>query len=194
MDKEEIIKFVREMKATDHVIMFYSEPEDKHLVLFAYLKAGLDQGAAAAYVAGQETPEEIREGMRRFGVDVERFEKSGALRVIDHWDWYIVGGSFDISRTMEMWKKLYDEALARRFKGLRVTGEMACFFENGMVKELIEYEKALHRALELPITAICAYDSNVVAKQGRGELFLDLIKAHRTVILTGPQGGVVSSY
>jgi hypothetical protein len=51
MKNQEIVDFVREMKPTDHVIMFYSKPEDKREVLFTYLKAGLDQGEAAAYVA-----------------------------------------------------------------------------------------------------------------------------------------------
>ena len=87
-----------------------------------------------------------------------------------------------------------DEAVAKGFKGFRVTGEMAFFFEKKMVKELVEYKNALHRVLELPLTAICAYDAEAVAKEGRGGLYLDLIKAHRSVIITGPAGGVVSSY
>lgn len=54
MEKSEIVEFVRRMKRTDHAILFYSKPEDKRHVLFTYLKAGLDQGQAAAYVTGQE--------------------------------------------------------------------------------------------------------------------------------------------
>lgn len=56
MEKRGILDFVKQMKAKDHVIMFYSKPEDKHQVLFAYLKAGLDQGEAAAYIASEESP------------------------------------------------------------------------------------------------------------------------------------------
>jgi len=44
MEKSEILEFVNQMEAKDHVIMFYSKPEDKHQVLFTYLKAGLEQG------------------------------------------------------------------------------------------------------------------------------------------------------
>ncbi|MGB9023177.1 MAG: MEDS domain-containing protein [Candidatus Bathyarchaeia archaeon] len=194
MKNQEIADFVRELKPTDHVIMFYSKPEDKHEVLFSYLKAGLDQGEAAAYVAAQESPDEIIDSMRRFGVEVDRLEKSGALRVLSYKDWYFKEGRFSIENTMKLWKALLDEAKARGFKSLRVTGEMAFFFEKKMVKELLEYENALHRTLELPLTAICAYDAEAVAKEGRGRLYLDLIKAHRSVIITGPAGGVVSSY
>jgi len=81
MEKNEVLDFVRRMKPKDHVIMFYSKPEDKHSVLFTYLKAGLDQGEAAAYVACEETPDAIKEAMNRFGINVE---KSEALHVIDY--------------------------------------------------------------------------------------------------------------
>jgi hypothetical protein len=193
MEKSEILEFVKQMKAKDHVIMFYSKPEDKRLVLFTYLKSGLDQGEAAAYVASQESRDEIREAMKKFGINVDRFEESGALHVIDYKDWYIIGGRFNASNTKELLKRLYDQSIAKGFKGLRLTGEMACFFNHGMVKELVEYEKSLHKVFEIPVTGICAYDNNLVADEGRGELYLDLIKAHSTVIFAGPEAGVVKS-
>ena len=120
MKKNEILEFVKHMKAKDHVITFYSKPEDKHSVLFTYLKAGLDAGEAAAYIASEEPPSQIRQAMRRFGIDVDRFEKSSALHVIDYKKWYIIDGKFSVPKTMELWKKLYDESMAKGFKGLRV--------------------------------------------------------------------------
>lgn len=182
MEKDEIIAYVKNMKATDHVILFYTNPREKYDILFTYLKAGLERGEAAAYVAGQEHPEQIKQAMREFNIDVEQYEKNGALRVIDYTDWYIIDGKFDMPKTIGLWKKLLDESTAKGFKGLRVTGEMACFFENKMVKELVEYERALHRSLEIPLTAICAYDQEVVAKEGGVELLLDLLNAHSTKI------------
>jgi len=193
MEKSEVIGFVKQMKQRDHVILFYSKLEDKHLVLFSYLKAGLDQGESAAYVASEESTDQIREDMRRFGIDVDRLEKTGALHVIDYRDWYFAGGSFEISKIMEKWRRLREESMAKGFKGLRVTGETECFFKNRKVNELVEYEKALHRVLEMPMAAICAYRTATVANEGRGELYLDLIKAHSTVIFAGPEAAVVKS-
>ena len=142
MDKSEVLEFVKRMKPRDHVIMFYSKPEDKHLVLFTYLKAGLDLGESAAYIVCEESADQVRETMRRFGIDADRFEKAGALHVINYKDWYFAGGSFHMSKTIELWRKLHEESVAKGFKGLRVTGETECFFKNRMVKELVEYEKA----------------------------------------------------
>lgn len=194
MDKIEILEFVEHMKPTDHVAFFYSRPDDKYRVLFTFLKTGLNQGEAAAYVAGQESPDQIRQAMKSFGIDVDVFERSGALHVIHYKDWYVIDGKFSISKTMELWKRLYDESIAKGLGGLRIVGEMACFFENHMVKELLEYERYLHRVLELPMTAICAYDDSVVADEKLGDLYLDLIKAHSNVIITGPESGIVISH
>ncbi len=193
MEKNEVLDFVEQMKPKDRVILFYSNPEDKHQVLFTYLKAGLDKGEAAAYIVAQDTTDQIREGMRRFGINIDELEKSGALHVIHCQDWYFKDGTFDAFKVMGLWKNLHDEVMAKGFKGLRVTGEMACFFEKKMVKELVEYERALHRTVELPMSVICAYDTNVVAKENSGELYMELIKAHGTVLFSGPEAGIVKT-
>jgi len=97
---------------------------------------------------------------------------------------------------MSLWKKALAEAVTRGFKGLRAVGEMACFFKHDMVDELVQYERALHRVLEIPLTAICAYDDAVVLRGAEEErylrLYLDLITAHSTILFTGPEeAGVV---
>jgi len=193
LEKNEVFEFVKNLKATDHVILLYTNPEDKRIVLFTYLKAGLDGGEAAAYVAGEESPEEIRQAMREFSIDVERHEERGALRVIEYREWYIIGGKFNVAKTMGLWKKLLNETTERGFKGLRVTGEMACLLENKMIEELVEYENVLHRTLEIPLTAICAYDSDIVIKEGGCKLLMDLLLAHSTAIIMGPKAGVVKT-
>lgn len=192
MKEQEITDFVRQMKPTDNVVLFYSKPEEKREVLFTFLKAGLDQGKAAAYVATQESPDEIRHAMQAFGIDVGRLENSGALHVFPYKDLYFKGGGFSIPNVMGLWKTLYADATAKGFKGFRAAGEMACFFKEKALKELVEYERALGGSFEMPLEGICACDSNDLAE--KGGLYLDLIKAHRAVIITGPRGGVASSY
>jgi len=191
LPENEMLDFVRTMKARDHVIMFYANYRQKHLILFTYLKAGLDAGEAAIYIAGEEPPDKTRRAMRDFGLNAPYYERIRALRIIDYREWYIVKGEFDIGRTMALWQKSLDDALANGFKALRVVGEMSCFFKHNMIPELMRYERALHRVLEIPLAAICAYDDTVVAKGAQEEyymkLYLDLIAAHSTILVAGPQ-------
>jgi hypothetical protein len=192
--KEEILGFVKQTKAKDHVIMFYTNPREKYHVLFTYLKAGLDAGDAAAYVAGDESPNEIREAMKEFGLDVEHYEKNGALRIIDYRAWYIIKGEFNADKMISVWKKLLGKVKAKGFKGLRVTGEVDCFIKHGMVKRLLEYEKSLHKALAVPSMVISACNFNMMPLEAQGELYLDLINAHKTIIFSGPDGGIVKRF
>jgi transcriptional regulator of met regulon len=194
--KKQVLEFVRKMKARDHVVLFYTSSEDKNEVLFTYLKAGLERKEAAAYVSSQQSPEQTKQAMREFGIDVDKYEQMGALKVMDYRNWYIIGGKFDPSRTLQSWKDMLAESKKRGFKGLRVTGEMSCFFDNKMTRELLEYEKSLHRVLDLPMTAICAYDQQAVAETGSSEslkVMFDILKAHSTAIVMGPSTVMVKT-
>ncbi|NIQ05337.1 MAG: hypothetical protein GWO20_06305, partial [Candidatus Korarchaeota archaeon] len=76
---------------------------------------------------------------------------------------------------------MFDEAMEIGLKGLRACGEAACFFEHKKEKELVEFELMIGRKLDLPVTALCAYDVNH-AKSLEEKLFFGLIKAHGLVV------------
>jgi len=183
---EKAIRFVRNLRPTNHVIFLYQFSEAKYNVLFNYLKVGLENGEAAVYIASEESPSEIRDAMKRFGIEVEKNEKAGALRILGYDEFYIIDGKFSTTNTINLWKKLYNEALKHGFKGLRVTGETACFFKHNLIQEFIEYERVLHRVMDIPMIAVCAYNSNMVIKASNPmDLYNELLKAHGTVLFTG---------
>jgi len=183
---EKAIRFMEELRPTNHLMFLYDSPEAKHKVLFNYFKVGLDNGEAGVYVTTDEKPSQIREAMKRFGIKVEKYEETGALRIFGYEDIYIIDGKFNIDTTMNLWKKLCNEASKRGFRGLRVTGEVACFFKHNLIRELIECEKELHRVLDIPMTAICAYNSNTLSKTDNPiNLYTELSRAHGTVLFTG---------
>jgi len=182
---EKAIRYVRRLRPTNHVIFLYESLEAKHNVLFNYLKVGLENGEAAMYIASEENPSQIRDAMKRFGIKAEKYEETGALRILGCDDFYIIEGRFDISTTMGLINKLYNETLTKGFKGWRGVGEMACFFEHNLIQELIEHERALHRVLDIPIIGVCAYNVNMLIKASNPtDLYNDLLKAHGTVLFT----------
>ena len=183
---EKVIRYVRHLRPTNHVIFLYKSLEAKHNVLFNYVKAGLEKGEAAVYVASEENPSQIRDAMKRFGIEVEKNEKTDALRILGYNDHYIIEGKFNVQTTMGLWNKIYNEVMTKGFKGCRVTGEMACFFKHNLIQELIEYERALHSVLNIPIIGVCAYNANMVIKASNPlDLYNELLKAHGTVLFTG---------
>lgn len=185
-ETERLSRFLKQLKPTEHVIFVYETQESKYDVLFNYIKHGLENGEAAVYVCSEATPAQIKTAMKLFGIDVEKYEKSGALKILYYTEIYIINGKFSIENTLSLWNKYHKEALANGFKGLRVTGEMACFFEHNLVKDLLEYEKSLHEVLSIPIVAICSYRSDKLKNMDDPiYLYRELTKAHGTVLYEG---------
>jgi sugar-specific transcriptional regulator TrmB len=185
--QEKTQRYIRQLTSTDHVVFVYDSLEGKHDVLFHFINEGLQNGEAAAYVCSEEHSSQIRDAMKRFGIDVEKYETANALHVLDYTHFYLLGGEFSVPKTLTLWRKMYDAALSRGFTGLRVTGETACFFKHGLTHELLEYERALNRPLDIPMTGICAYNINDLHKVDASiNLYTELIKTHGTVLITKP--------
>jgi len=121
---EEIVDFVDNMKPTEHVLLFYDTPEKKHEVIFSFLSAGLASRKGAAYVCSEESPEEIRERMKAYGIDVKKYEEEGKLIVRNYDGWYIRNGQVEYVKILAGWRKIYEE-FQKKGLGLRATGETA---------------------------------------------------------------------
>jgi len=183
---EKLVRVLKDLRPTNHAIFLYESLEAKYNVLFNYLKLGLENGEAGVYVTSEENPSQIREAMEKFGIHVEKYEKTGALGICRSEDIYLAGGEFDIATTMNSWSELYNRALKNGFKGLRVTGETAWFFKRKLIPELIEYEKSLHTVMHVPMIAICAYNTDMVIEASNPmDLYNELLKAHSTVLFSG---------
>jgi sugar-specific transcriptional regulator TrmB len=188
---EKMTRIVKHLRPRDHVILMYDSLEGKRNTLFSYLRYGLENGEAVKYVCSEESPKDIRMAMQEFGIPVSEHEKTGALDIMSYTDIYIKDGKFSVLDIMDAWDNYYSNALAEGFKGLRVTGEMSCFMEHSLVDELIEYEKALHTILDIPLTAICAYNSETLARiENPLDVYSELVKAHGKVLFAGKDSTV----
>ena len=178
------LDYVRDLETGSHGIVFYKNPHEKHEVLFNFLQAGVQKGEGAVYVAAQETSKQIRKHMEDFGLNVKALERDGVLRIFDYDDWYIIDGEVNTPHTIMLGMRIFEEAMEIGLKGLRGCGEAACFFEHKKEKELVEFELMIGRKLDLPQSALCAYDVNH-AKSLEEKLFFSLIKAHGPVVTSG---------
>jgi sugar-specific transcriptional regulator TrmB len=182
---EKLTAILEQLKTSNHVILVYDSPEAKRDVLFSYLKMGLENGEAGIYVASDETPSEIRKAIRQFDRKMKKYEETGALRILGYEDIYIINGKFNPETTINLWKKLQEESKAKGFPVMRVTGETACFLKHNLTEELLNYEQQLHRTLELPMIAICAYDAKMLNKNRDPiNLYTELVRMHSKILFT----------
>lgn len=187
---QEILRFVSSLKASDHVIVFYDTLERKHKILFAFLSSGLANRKGAVYVCSEEGPDQIRRSMGSFGIGVKELEAEGNLVIRKYDEWYIQDGQIESVRMLARLKETYED-FRRKGLGLCATGEMACFFRHNKVKELLRYEYALHRVLDIPVEAMCAYNINTIVETGYTEVIMPLVRAHGWAVFTGPGGNMI---
>lgn len=181
LDFGETLYYVRTLTVGSHSIFFYKTPSEKREVIFNFLQVGLTRGEGALYIASQETSQQIRKHMKDFGLNVTALERDGALRIIDYDGWYLVDGKVNPSYTLRLGERVLKEAMEIGLKGLRGCGEATCFFDHHQERALVDYERMIGKRIDLPATVLCAYDINQ-ARSLEGLLFLDLMKAHGSVI------------
>lgn len=181
-------RILKRLKPRDHVILIYESTESKQNALFSYIQSGLLQDEGVVYVCCEQTPDTIREELNKFGIDASKYEHNGALRIVPYTEVYIRDGKFNQDLVMDFWRESYDMVMERGFRGLRVAGETACFAWHNMIEELLDYEEALHRILDIPMIALCAYNSNVLSEIDRPiDVYSELVKDHGQVIFASEE-------
>jgi len=182
------LDLVRKLKATDHGILFYLDPENCRRVLFDYAITGLNQDERVIYISGWEKPRKVRKSMEAANVDIEIYEKNDALRFIGCKRWYMIDGEVDAMYIMGLWQKTLDETLGKGFRGLRICSETDCLFTHHKTKELVRYEQACGKKLKLPMKVLCAYNLDHVKTLGE-KFFLEIAKAHGHLLCADPEIG-----
>jgi hypothetical protein len=186
---QEISNFIEEIKTRDHLILFYDTEERKRSVLFPYLKDGLLNNKGVIYICSDETPEQIREGLKTY-VAIQPEEFTDKIKISTCEEWYIRDAGAEPLRVINKWKKAY-QYFDERGLGLRVMGETSCFFRNDLVRELMRYEYALHRILNVPMDAICSYNLRTIVDTGYTDVIMPLIRAHGKALFLAHGGSII---
>ena len=186
----ELKTFLDEVKPSNHLLLFYDSQESKRHILYNYLKDGLEKGRGIVYICSEEKPEEVRRGLKAFGVDVEPNERSGNILIRNFDEWYIEDGKVEILKIINRWNEAYNR-FREKGLGMRVAGETSCFFRQNKVRELLRYEYALHRVVSTPMEVLCAYDIQTIVKTGYTDMIMPLVRAHGKAIFTAHGGSVV---
>ncbi len=183
-------RFLENVKPRDHLIMFYDNQESKREIVYDFLSNGFFQGKGIVYIYTEETPEQISQWFKKKNIDYELNFKSGNILTPRYDEWYFEGGYPETIRAL---RKIRDTESYFREKGLgmRAVGEMSCFFKEGEVKELLRYEYALHKVLDINIEAFCVFDIKTIVETGHTELIMPLVRAHGKAIFASENGTIV---
>jgi hypothetical protein len=159
-----------------HFCQFYTTKRDLLDVLVPYFRAGLEHNEFCVLVTSDFlTREEAIRTMKAEIPGFSRYLADGRMEVFPYTDWYLKGGSFDLKRTLAMWKEKHDDALARGFEGVRVSGAPHWLDNKKDWDDFTEYEAAINDEITgMKLLVLCTYS---LLKCGVPEI-LDVMKNH----------------
>ncbi len=182
--------FIHKFEPHNHFILFYDTLKNKNDILHQFIANGLKNGKGTVYICSDEGPEEVRREMDSSGIDVEIKVEEGMLLIHNFDEWYIERGRVEPIKIITRWSKAFDQFSGRGL-GMRAIGETSCFFRQGLVRELMRYEYALHKVLTIPMEAICAYYLKTIVDTGYTDVIMPLIRAHGKAIFTTEGGSMI---
>ena len=170
------IALVGDLPWGTHFCQFYKTRQDMAEIVVPYFRAGLEGNELCVWVTSdflttEDAVEALREAVPGYAAYVARKQ----IEIFPHTDWYLKGGSFDLERTLEMWTKKHDEALARGFAGLRVSGNPYWIDNKKDWDDFAAYEARINEVIGgSRLLVLCTYS---LLKCGVVEI-LDVIKNH----------------
>ena len=170
------IALVGELPWGSHFCQFYKTKQDMTDIVVPYFRAGLEGNEHCVWVTSDflttsDALEALAQGVPRFSDYLARKQ----IEVFPHTDWYLKGGRFDLTRTLDMWMAKHDEALARGFAGLRVSGNPYWIDNKKDWDDFAAYEAAINGVIRgTKLLVLCTYS---LEKCGVVEI-LDVVRNH----------------
>ncbi len=159
-----------------HFCQFYRTQKDLLDVLVPYFKAGLENNEFCVWVTSDFLTRE--EAVAALARSVPRFPEylaRGQMEIFPYTDWYLIGGSFDLQRTLDMWMDKHDWALSEGYAGTRVSGNPYWIDNKKDWDDFAAYEAAINDVIGgTRLLVLCTYS---LEKCGVVEI-LDVVKNH----------------
>jgi len=141
-----------------HFPQFYHTREDLLDILVPYFKAGLENNEFCMWVTSEPlNEEEAKEAMRKIMPDFDQYLQTGQIEILPYNEWYLKDGLFNSQTVLDGWIDKLNQAMAKGFDGLRLTGNTS-WLEKKDWKDFADYERAVHDVIgKNHMISICTY-------------------------------------
>jgi PAS domain S-box-containing protein len=141
-----------------HFCQFYQTRQDLLDILVPYFKTGLKGNEFCMWVTAE--PLSSREAKRAMAKTMPNFAQylaKGQIEIIPHDKWYLQDGVFDLQRVLNAWIDKLNQALAKGYSGLRLTGN-TFWLEREDWESFTDYEAAISDVIgKYKMLALCTY-------------------------------------
>jgi DNA-binding CsgD family transcriptional regulator len=162
-----------------HICMFYETPEDLLAAHGGYFGAGLADHECCVWALSDPVDcDRAAAGLRDRIEGFDAYLAAGAIELVPGYEWYLHGDELDPQRVTDAWLAKLDEALARGFAGLRVSGN-AFWMQTDHWDRFCEYEEAVDRSFAgARLIGLCTYPLGAA----RALDLLDVARAHDVAV------------
>jgi MEDS: MEthanogen/methylotroph, DcmR Sensory domain len=170
------ITFLGDLPWGSHFCQFYQTKKDMLDILIPYFKAGLQNNEFCVWVTSEFlTTEHALKAMKKGVPGFPEYLQKGQVEIFPYTDWYLKGGKFDLQRTLDMWMEKHNQALAKGFAGMRVTGNPYWLSNRRDWDDFACYEAEINKVIGgTNLLVLCTYS---LQRCGVVEI-LDVIKNH----------------
>jgi PAS domain S-box-containing protein len=163
-----------------HFCQFYQTKQDLIDILVPYFKAGLEGNEFCMWVTSEPLMvTEAAEAMRKAVNDFDGYLHSRQIEIIPYSEWYLLGGTFDDDRVLNGWIDKLEQALARGYSGLRLTGN-TLWLERNRWRAFTEYEAKVNDVIgKYRMMAACTYNLD----KCDGTAVIDVVKNHQFALI-----------
>jgi PAS domain S-box-containing protein len=141
-----------------HFCQFYQTRQDLLDILVPYFKTGLEGNEFCMWITAEPlNSNEVETAMAKVMPDFARYIEKGQIEIMPHDKWYLQGGVFDSQRVLDGWIDKLEQALAKGYSGLRLTGN-TFWLEREDWDSFTDYEAAVSGVIgKYKMLALCTY-------------------------------------
>lgn len=163
-----------------HFCQFYRTQQDLIDILVPYFKAGLENNEYCMWVTSEPLhAEDATAALRQAMPDFDHYAAKGSIEIMPHSEWYMKGGCFDQARVLNGWVGRLEQALAKGYDGLRLTGN-TFWLESSQWQDFKAYESAVNSVIgNYRMIAACTYSLD---KCGASEV-IDVVQNHQFALI-----------
>jgi hypothetical protein len=170
------IALIGDLPWGSHFCQFYRTKKDLLDVLVPYFRAGLENNELCIWVTSDfVNNEDALRAMKKGVPGFSEYMAKKQMEIFPYTDWYLKGGKFDLRRTLDMWMAKHDEALARGYAGMRVSGNPYWIDNKKDWDDFACYEAEINNVIGgTKLLVLCTYS---LRKCGVVEI-MDVVKNH----------------
>jgi hypothetical protein len=174
--RESGIALVGELPWGTHFCQFYKTKKDLTDTLVPFFKAGLENNEKCVLVTSDFlTEEDAKKALKKNVPGFSNYLDKGQMEIFPYTEWYLIGGNFDLQRTLNMWMEKHDRALSDGYDGLRVSGNPYWIDNKKDWDDFADYEAEINKVIGgTKLLVLCTYS---LKKCGVSEI-LDVVKNH----------------